>query len=121
MLLLRRAATAAAKFERPREFNPGRWLEDVREAHAAHDARAFMPFGTGPRFCPGRNLAMLEIKVVLAMVARYFDFARAPGTPPVHEHFSFTMGPENLRVRFARRADIPRARSVGALRGAYAR
>lgn len=118
VLLLRRAAADAAKFERPQEFNPGRWLEDVREAHAAHDARAFMPFGTGPRFCPGRNLAMLEIKVVLAMVARNFDLTRAPDTPPVHEHFSFTMGPENLLVCFAQRADIPEARAVGGLRAA---
>ena len=52
----------------PRErFDPDRWLTD------AADAKTFLSFGAGPRFCPGRNLAFLEGKTALTMLARNFD------------------------------------------------
>ena len=34
-----------------------------------------MPFGAGPRLCPGRYLAMLEMKMVMAMLLAQFDLA----------------------------------------------
>ncbi|MGR9091618.1 MAG: cytochrome P450, partial [Gammaproteobacteria bacterium] len=61
------------------------------------------PFGTGPRFCPGRNLALAEIKIVLAMLCRNFDLALTDPTQPVVEKLSFTMLPDNLFVTFSRR------------------
>jgi hypothetical protein len=36
-----------------------------------------MPFGRGPRACPGKALALLELKIVLALVVREFDLAPA--------------------------------------------
>ena len=45
-------------------FVPERWLD--RETTAPD----FIPFGAGPRYCLGANLAMLEIKVFLAFLAR---------------------------------------------------
>jgi cytochrome P450 len=76
---------------------------------AMHDSRAFDPqrerepkrllnFGAGPRFCPGRNLALLEARVALAMLARGFELALHPGAPPVRERLAFTMQPTGLRV-----------------------
>ena len=38
---------------------------------------AFRPFGSGPRNCIGQELAMLEMKVILVMTARSFDFELA--------------------------------------------
>jgi cytochrome P450 len=58
-----------------------------------------MPFGAGPRFCPGRHLAMLEIRMVLGMLARNFEVYRAPGTEPPGELYAFTMMPSELFVR----------------------
>ena len=57
----------------------------------------FLPFGAGPRFCPGRNLAFLEGKAALAMLARNFVIEPA-GSPP-RERFGFTMGPAGLRIK----------------------
>jgi cytochrome P450 len=59
-----------------------------------------MPFGAGPRLCPGRYLALCEMKMVLAMVARNFSLARV-GTEVGHEppeRMAFTMAPVGLRM-----------------------
>jgi cytochrome P450 len=100
-LLNRYIATRAANFSAPEEFNLDRWLDrQVGPDRSAHNQRAFLPFGGGPRFCPGRNLALLEIKVVLAMFCRHFEVELVDPSMQVDELFSFTMGPTNLQVRF---------------------
>ena len=88
-------------------FRPARW-RDAREAsqQAAGDAskgllRSSMPFGAGPRMCPGRYLAMLEMKMVLSTIARNFDLidvgTKGGGEPP--ERLAFTMFPVGLQLR----------------------
>jgi cytochrome P450 len=62
------------------------------------DPKRFLTFGAGPRFCPGRNLALLEARSALAMLARGFEIALDPREPPVRERFGFTMQPTGLRV-----------------------
>jgi cytochrome P450 len=53
--------------------------------------KAFVPFGAGPRFAR-RQLAMVEIKMVMAMLSGTFEVSRrSPQT--VGEIFSFTMMP----------------------------
>ena len=97
-LLAGRAAKLAAAFSEPLAFNPQRWLNGGHHASAGHDPHAFFPFGGGPRVCPGRHLALLEIKVVAAMLARNFEVTRPAGTPQPVEVFSFTMMPSSLSL-----------------------
>jgi cytochrome P450 len=85
-------------------FRPERWLEGSGRSRPGHDTQAFMPFGAGARFCPGRHLAMLEIRMVIAMLCRNFAVSPVTDGPPVEEVFSFTMRPENLFVRLTPRA-----------------
>jgi hypothetical protein len=97
------------------EFDPERWLEhDEREAP---DPKSFLNFGAGPRFCPGRNLAFLEAKTALAMIARNFEIELDDAHGPVKESFGFTMVPRGLRVRLRERANdapTPRGEPAGA-------
>jgi cytochrome P450 len=95
-LLAGRAAKSSTAFSDPLAFKPERWLNGGHHASTGHDPHAFFPFGGGPRVCPGRHLAMLEIKVVAAMLARNFEVTRPAGTPLPTEIFSFTMRPSSL-------------------------
>ena len=103
MLLTMHPALQDAHFGGAAQFRPERWLASAQHAGCPHNAKAFVPFGAGPRFGPGLSLAMLEIKAVTAMMARCFTLTKAPGRGPVREKFAFTMMPENLFVNFRRR------------------
>jgi cytochrome P450 len=89
--------------DRAPEFRPERWLDDGE----APDQKSFLTFGAGPRFCPGRNLAFLEAKTALAMIARNFEISLDPSAGPVEEVLGFTMSPKNLRVRLRERTPAP--------------
>ena len=103
--LNRRLATRDEHFGEAARFRPDRWLEVERgEPGCPHDTGAFLPFGGGPRFCPGRNLALLQIRTVLAMLCRNFDVESVHPGRPVEERLAFTMMPANLLVRMKRRA-----------------
>ncbi|KAK0637868.1 putative sterigmatocystin biosynthesis P450 monooxygenase stcS [Lasiodiplodia hormozganensis] len=58
------------------QFLPERWL--VGPDDPLHPPKgAWRPFEFGPRNCIGQTLAMSEMKIVLAMTAREFDFRDA--------------------------------------------
>jgi len=105
MLLTLHGGLQDSNFVKAEKFRPERWLEEKPGSGGAHNARAFVPFGAGPRFCPGRQLATVEIKTVMAMLCASFELMKDEQAQPVGEIFSFTMMPDNLFVRFIRRLD----------------
>ena len=103
MLLTRHMATQDGNFSQPREFQPDRWLKSSSKNFSRHDASAFIPFGAGARFCPGRNLAFLQIRAVLPMLCRNFDIELVNVKGGVRERLAFTMFPDNLFVKLTAR------------------
>lgn len=71
-LLTRYPNIDPARFPEPLAFRPERWLGST-ERSMTRQHPGYVPFGSGPRTCPGRNLALQEIVVALAMVVRNFD------------------------------------------------
>jgi len=57
---------------RPLDFLPERWLASPGDP-LYPEKYAWHPFGLGPRSCIGRELALVEIKAVLALVVRDLD------------------------------------------------
>jgi cytochrome P450 len=69
-------ATAPKYWVRGNEFLPERWI--VEPDHELYPMKgAWRPFENGPRNCIAQSLVMIEIKVVLAHLAREFDFENA--------------------------------------------
>ncbi|KAK0750225.1 cytochrome P450 [Schizothecium vesticola] len=58
-------------FKDPFQFHPERWLGDP--AFASDNKDAFQPFHVGSRNCLGRNLAYIEMRIILARVLWNFD------------------------------------------------
>ena len=102
-LLTRYGGLHAPAFANASQFQPERWLTAPPEPRTGHTPQAFMPFGGGPRVCPGRHLALLEIKTVMAMLGRNFTLTKPAGTPSVGEYFAFTMKPTHLRLQIRHR------------------
>jgi cytochrome P450 len=96
------------------EFRPSRWRQETPEDSRRGSngpgrslLKASMPFGAGPRTCPGRYLSMLEMNMVLATLARNYDLVEV-GTPdgkPPRECMAFTMFPVGLRMKLKARQD----------------
>jgi cytochrome P450 len=106
MALMRRDAVSDRHVPNAATFDPERWLEGGRPGEAASSAkRISMPFGAGPRICPGRYLALLEIKLAMAVLLAHFDIEKvdtADGQPP-REVLQLAMGPAGLRMQLRRR------------------
>ncbi|KAF5012253.1 hypothetical protein FDECE_1634 [Fusarium decemcellulare] len=56
------------------EFVPERWLGDTSTWQCPPSA--WRPFERGPRNCIGQELANLEARVIITMVARQYDFVK---------------------------------------------
>ncbi len=107
---LRRDSLEERHFPDALRFDPQRWLGDPGQpgqaTHAASSAkRISMPFGAGPRVCPGRYLALLEMKMALAMLLAHFDIVAVdtPDGQAPREKLAFTMTPVGLKMRLRER------------------
>lgn len=74
------------------EFRPERWSK----ASSFHPCQ-YMAFGFGPRNCLGKEMAMLDMKVLINAVIRKFKFERTDRTPEDIDFFT----PFALTVIFA--------------------
>jgi len=105
LALMRRDSVSDRHLPDAERFLPERWLDGT--AVAGQPKRISMPFGAGPRICPGRYLALLEMKMAIATLLNRFDI-EAVDTPdgrPAREALSFTMAPVGLHMRLRERAE----------------
>lgn len=63
-------------FSSPSSFIPSRWFDRASKTPYElpnHNESAFIPFSYGPRSCVGKNLALLEMRILLAWLIQRFD------------------------------------------------
>ena len=68
----------ARYFHTPEAFLPERWFSKGAPV-GEHNTTAFIPFSYGPTICAGKNLALMEMRMVVCWVLRRFRFSKAPG------------------------------------------
>jgi cytochrome P450 len=95
--------TDEAHFTNPDAFLPERWIPKACPMHDKHSPQIMRAFGAGPRYCPGRNLAVQEMKMAISMICKNFDLTLAVRPEEVKEIFSFTMFPQNLMMQLTER------------------
>ncbi|XP_072994983.1 cytokinin hydroxylase [Typha latifolia] len=59
------------------EFKPERWFKEGLYGGCKH-RMGFLPFGFGGRMCVGKNLTLIEYKVVLSLILRRFALSVSP-------------------------------------------
>jgi cytochrome P450 len=102
LAVMRRDSIREQHVPRPAGFEPERWLAEGNATQAASSAkRVSMPFGAGPRICPGRYLALLEMKVAMATLLSRFDIhsVDTPDGEEPRELLQLAMGPVGLTMR----------------------
>lgn len=72
VLLMGPLHTHPNAWDRPLEFDIDRWLPENRPQHHPH---AYKPFGNGRRACIGRQFALTEARLALALVLQKFKFS----------------------------------------------
>ena len=98
IFLLRPSMLDSKRFGRPDEFLPERWSSGHLEVQP-HDSKTYAQFGAGPRVCPGRYLAGVEMRLVLSMLSRNFSIELATSPGSIKEIAAFTMMPSTMPVR----------------------
>ncbi|RYP69564.1 hypothetical protein DL771_006079 [Monosporascus sp. 5C6A] len=82
-----------ANFKNPDTFVPERWLGDPAYAADARDSH--QPFSWGPRNCLGQNMAMHEMRLILATLLFTFDLELCDESRDWTEQQSFALWRKN--------------------------
>ncbi|KAF5362880.1 hypothetical protein D9758_007046 [Tetrapyrgos nigripes] len=77
----------------PEKFWPERWLQYCKNPEVTLDMGAFIPFSMGPANCVGKQLAMAELRYVIALLAARFEMKFMEG-------WDVSTWEENLKDRF---------------------
>ena len=99
-------------YVQPNEFVPERWTTQP-ERVLRRDA--YIPFNTGPYGCIGKQLALMEVRAVLARILVRFEVGFAPGENGrmllEESEDYFTIGLGDLMLEFWSRDSKPSGRS----------
>lgn len=101
LLMLNASGFDDALFQQPDDFVPERWLERGKASFSD-----LQPFGGGPRMCPGRSLALMEIKLGFHALCSGFRVEAQQPASDVTESFAFTMSPSGFRVKLHKREPL---------------
>lgn len=84
---------------RPDDFIPERWEETAAQVSALKEM--FMPFSIGKRSCIGQNLALMELKVIVANIVKNFSISLVE--EPEFDHFITFKPKTSLLLKFSSR------------------
>jgi len=77
------------------EFKPERWLDQTKE-----QKNVYLPFGGGARICIGMNFSLLEQKIFISKLLKYYRITLTEGSYLEISNFLFAPKSEYLSYRF---------------------
>ncbi|CAH0033267.1 unnamed protein product [Clonostachys rhizophaga] len=92
-------------FRKPLEFIPERWMPEEEESGAWDETESknlkdyCIPFSMGPRACIGRNLAYMEVSLVMAALVLNFEWELAQEGCDMLMLERFNFNPKELIVK----------------------
>lgn len=91
-------------YEDPERFNPDRFAKGEAE-----NPFAYIPFGGGKNKCTGNAFGLLQLKVIVAVLLRQYDFSLvdAPETYKDNYNAATVMPKGPVRVRYVKRVHAP--------------
>ncbi|MFE2295101.1 cytochrome P450 [Streptomyces sp. NPDC059452] len=95
-----------ARYARPEEFDPLRWSPEARPPLSS---AALLPYGIGPRYCPGAAASEIMVPVALASLVRSRTLRTAPSGRTVRVSLELTPMPKGLAMVAAPREPHPPA------------
>ena len=70
-------------WSKPNEFRPDRFMRNSASQEDLQSAKeAWLPFGLGPRVCPGAGFALQESLIVLSQLLKSYMLETVPGNAP---------------------------------------
>ncbi|TFK26575.1 cytochrome P450 monooxygenase [Coprinopsis marcescibilis] len=81
------------------DFRPERWFEQ----DASATQKTFNPFSVGPRACLGRNLAFMELQIIIASIMRRYDIVLEDPDQPLETREGFLRKPLACKIGVKRR------------------
>ncbi|KAI0965286.1 benzoate 4-monooxygenase cytochrome P450 [Xylaria arbuscula] len=80
-------------FHDPASFKPQRWVED-----SGDNLEACIPFGIGPRTCIGRNIAWMELRLIISKLLWSFDWVPVTKEFKCPDYLVMYRGPMLMRA-----------------------
>ncbi|GIE89174.1 bifunctional cytochrome P450/NADPH--P450 reductase [Actinoplanes regularis] len=107
-VLMKPLHTHPSAWTDPETFDIDRWLP---EAKATHHPHAYKPFGNGERACIGRQFALTEARLALALILRRFVISDPQGHQ-LNIKQTLTIKPQEFTLRIRPRQDHQRLATV---------
>ena len=88
-------------YPEPERFDPERFTPQAEEDR---HPQAWIPFGAGPHICIGKTMALMEMTLIAAQIARDYKVSLAPGQGPAVPDPQVSTRPKGgLQLAFERR------------------
>ncbi|KAI1335368.1 cytochrome P450 [Xylariaceae sp. FL0016] len=95
-----------ANFSNPLEFIPERWIQTSDPRFSGDRREVHEPFSYGPRNCIGKNLAWLELRLLLTKTLWHYDLELCPESErwtDQKSYLTWEKGPLMVKVAAVRR------------------